>query len=121
MAVESERSGLEIEPVFDDGPDDGRRVFGTKRQRPAAFVGEGVHFLDDDVGRFPRSFFEELGGLENRGPEFAVSVAFENPPGRGFGELPGFDFSRKDVLGPLDGGEDLFALGFVAHFSTKTP
>ena len=119
--VEAQGRGLEVQPVLDDGPGDGRRVFGAEGDGPAPLVDEGVHLLDDDIRGRAGPSFEELGVLDDRGPELAVAVELEGPPDGGLGGLPGADLGREDVLGSLDGGEVLLRRGLFAHFSTKTP
>ncbi len=100
---------LEIETVLDDRPDDRGRVFRPQGQRPAALVGERVHFLDHDVRGLAGALLEELGGFENGGPELAVAVELESSPGGRPRRLcQDLDFPGQDVLGALDGGQLFF-------------
>ena len=107
--------------MLDDGPGHRRRVFRPEGDRPAALVDEGVHFLRDDVGRLARALFEELGGLEDRGPQLAVAVELEEALGRGLDRLPDLDLAGEDVVRALDRGQLFFGGGVGAHDSVKIP
>jgi hypothetical protein len=112
---------LEVEPVLHDGPDDRGGVLRPEGQGPPALVGERVHLFGDDVGGRARPLLEELGGLEDGGPELPEVVELESLPGQALEGLPLLDLAGEDVLGPPDGGELLLGRKVFAHRSSKTP
>ena len=122
---------LEVEPVLDDGPDDRRRVLRPQGQGPPALVDERVHLFGDDVGGRARALLEELGRLENGGPELAEAVELECFPGQALEGLPLLDLAGEDVVSPFDrlrGKKRRLRLERVrldqsvfAHRSSKTP
>src|SRR5689334_20636606 len=61
--------------VLDHSPHARSRSFGTQRQAFAVeLVDEGIHLFFDDVGHLTDRAHEELGALENRHADLAVTV-----------------------------------------------
>jgi hypothetical protein len=101
--VEADRSLARAGPVVEEGADHRRGPLGAHREALPGPVGEGVHLLLDDVGRLPHGPREELGALQQGGPDLPEAV----PPGVGAERRlergPPFGLGGKDILHPPDG------------------
>ncbi len=82
--VEPDRPLARAGPVIEERADHRRGPLGAHREALPGPVGEGVHLLLDDVGRLPHGPREELGALEQGGPDLPEAV----PRRRGRGTTP---------------------------------
>ena len=101
-----------LPPLGDIGARDSRGEFGAQRQRIAALVGEGVHFLRHDIGGLADRAREHLGRLEHRHVDAAEAIqpanALERVEHLGETALLGAEnvLRAADAIGGLDTGHD---------------
>ncbi len=95
------------EPVGEHGTDDAGGIFRPQRDLLAAAVGEGVHFLGDDVGRLADGPREHLGKLEDRRRDLLIPVALGDAARRVNDSAMSTLLFRQEILGAahrLQGG-----------------
>jgi hypothetical protein len=99
--------------VFERGAHDAGRAFRTQGQQVAVHrIGEGIHFLLDDVGDGADGAREQAGFLDDRGDDLLVAVALQDRFGGVFEQLPQRRIGREDVVHAFD-GDDFFWFGHL--------
>ena len=97
-----ESQGLIQQAVFDDGAYTARCALRTEAQGVTVTVREAVHLLLDDIGDLADGAFEQVGDLDERGPNLRIAITGKDLPGRVFDSLPGTDPFRQDVMHPAN-------------------
>src|SRR5579871_5147183 len=105
--VEPQRRRRE-EAVLQHRPHDRRRPLGAQRQAAAAPIGKRIHLLFDDVALLADAPHEEIGGLEHRRANLAVSVAGRQPMYARFELAPPPRLRREKIRGAARRAEALF-------------
>ena len=90
-----------------------RRAFRTKRELVTVHrIGEGIHFLFDDVGHFAHAARKDARVLKNRRADLLIAVALKHVDGRRLNILPNRSVLRKHVVHALDAGKFFFSHDF---------
>ena len=90
------------------------RAFGTQGQLVAVHrVGEGIHFLLDDVGDGADRAREQAGFLDDRGHQLLVAIAFQHGLDGVLEQFPQRRFGRQDVVHAFDGDDFFFFIGHI--------
>ena len=97
--VDFERQRAGVEAVFNDAADDGGRPLGTQRDRAAALILKGIHFLLDDVGRVADAAQEKLGVFKGGKANFREAEVCGAAAEDAFQILPVVARRRQNVLG----------------------
>ena len=96
--VEPQRPDRE-EAVLEHGPHDRRRPFWAQRDASAAPIVERVHLLFHDVGLLTDAAHEEIGGLEDRRANLAISEPSRQPVNARFEFAPAARLRREKIRG----------------------
>ncbi|MNN17465.1 hypothetical protein D3C81_1306530 [compost metagenome] len=87
-----------VKLVLHIGSNDTGGSFRTQRHAALPFIQKSIHFLLDDVRRFPYAPFEQRGLLKNRGTDFPVVKAPAQISDLLLDKLPFLDGSRQQIL-----------------------
>ena len=91
------------ETAGDKRTGDSRRPLGPQRDLISALVGEGIHFLGDDIRRFTKRTREHVAEFENRRCRLVITIARGQIPA-GIDYMPGTTcLIREDVVGAANG------------------
>ena len=112
-AVPEALRGSVKEVVLIHGAHDRRGALRTERKLVAVHrIGEGIHFLLDDIGHFAHAAREDAGIFKNRRTDFLIAVLFEDAHAGLLHKLPDGGVLREHVVHALDAGEF-----FLSHFA----
>ena len=90
------------QPALDDCAVDAGGAFGPQREVSAALVGEGVHFLLDDVGGVADRTDKQPLVLKGRNPNLTKAVQLRRIDEKPLDKLPFVAFGREHVRRALD-------------------
>ena len=109
-AVPEALRGSVKEVVLIHGAHDRRGALRTERELVAVHrIGEGIHFLLDDIGHFAHAAREDAGIFKNRRTDFLITVGREHVDAGLLHVLPDGSVLRKHVIHALDAGEFFFS------------
>lgn len=82
-------------------------TFGTQGQRLFVAIEEGIHLLVDHIGALADTAGEQVGELQDRQTDLAVSVAVQQLRKGAFQITPGRRLRRQDVIHATNGLQGL--------------
>jgi len=90
-----------IEPVLNERTHHRDRPFRAQGDGMITLIVKCVHLFFNNICRFPDRATEKLCFFRNRCADFSKSVSPENFAYRLLQKLPGFDFTRQDIIHPF--------------------